>query len=360
MTRRAVVVGAGVLGAWTALELLERGWSVEVFDRCEPGTPSRADARILRYSHGPDLWQTRSAVRGIHGWHELRRRTGCDFLEERGVLLLVSDRNPGDWERHSRAALRGLGVPVQELDAAATRRRFPHINPDGLAFAVWEPTAGVIRAEAALRALHGLLAAHGSEGRRADCRPGPAERVLVEGTPLAADAVVWAVGAHAGQLFPGRVPIRAARQDSYRLSAGAAADTHPAWLDTGAELYGVPGTPDRTTKAVLDLETTGLETTGDAPGGLPARLHDYLGRRFPGTDRTVRHRETCAYAATDDDLPMLGRVPGTTTHWLIGGDGGAGFKHAPAWAGRLADVLDGLRPPPPRLSLDRHALKGTA
>jgi sarcosine oxidase len=354
MTRRAVVAGAGVLGACVALELLERGWSVEVFDRCDPATASRADARILRCSHGPDLWQTRSAVRGLHGWHELRRRTGCDFLEERGVLLLVSDGDPGDWERHSLASLGGLGVPVQELDAAATARRFPHIDPDGLAFAVWEPAAGVIRAELALRALHGLLAAHGSRPRRGDCRPGADERVLVDGTPLVADAVVWAVGPHAGQLFPGRVPIRPARQDSYRLGAGGGA-TEPAWLDLGAAMYGVPGTPGRPAKAVLDVEAT-----DHAPDGLPDRLDDYLGRRFPGTDRGLRHRETCTYAATADDTPVLGRLPGTATHWLIGGDGGAGFKHAPDWAVRLADALDGLRPPPSRLAVDRHPSKGTA
>ena len=356
MTRRAVVVGAGVLGACTALALRDRGWSVDVFDRGEPGTASRADARILRFSHGADEWWTRSAADGIAGWHALQRRAGAGFLEARGVLLLVSGANLGEWERHSVAAVRRCGVPVQELDPAATARRFPHVDPDGLAFAVWEATAGVIRAEEALQALHGLLAAHGGEVRRAECRPDPGEAVVVDGTPLTADAVIWAVGAQAGRLFPGRVPIRAARQDSYRLAGDPAAQTQPAWLDTGAELYGIPGAPGRTDKAVLDVEAT----LPPAPGPLPQRLDDYLRRRFPDLDRTVQHQEHCTYAATDDDIPMLGRLPGTGTHWLVGGDGGIAFKHAPAWAGRLADALDGLRAPPRRLAVDRHLSKGAA
>ncbi|MFI5933794.1 NAD(P)/FAD-dependent oxidoreductase [Actinoplanes sp. NPDC051494] len=356
MTRRAVVVGAGVLGACTALELLDRGWSVDVVDRGDPGTPSRADTRILRFSHGADEWLTRSAVAGIRGWHDLERRSGAGFIETRGVLVLAGDRAPGDWERDSVAQVRRCGVPVRELDPAATARRFPYLDPRGLAFAVWEPTAGVIRAGEALRALHELLAGHGGKVHRAGCRPGPDDTVLVDGTPLGADAVIWAVGAQAGQLFPGRVRIRAAHQDSYRLAGDPAADTRPAWLDVGAELYGIPGAPGRTTKVVLDVEAT----TAPAPGLLPSRLDEYLHRRFPDLDHTVRDQERCTYAATDDDVPVLGRLPGTGTHWLIGGDGGIAFKHAPAWAGILADALDGRRAPPRRLAVDRPSPKGPA
>ena len=157
MNRRAVVVGAGVLGACTALELVDRGWSVRIFDRFDLGCASRAEARILRFSHGADEWYTRSAVRGVDGWRRLQRRTGRVLVEERGALFFVSDDSGGEWERDSLATLRRLGVPVDLLSPAATASRFSHVDVAGLAFAVWEPTAGVIRARVAVEALHGLL-----------------------------------------------------------------------------------------------------------------------------------------------------------------------------------------------------------
>ena len=350
MIRRAVVIGAGVFGTCTAIELRDRGWSVQVFDRPDAGAASRADARILRASHGAHDWFTRSAIRGIDGWRRLGRRTGCEFIEERGVLLFVSDGNRGDWERHGAASLRRLGVPVAELSSEATASRFPHVDPQGLAFAVWEPTAGVIRAQAALRALHGLLESLGSAVQQADCRPGPGDAVLVDATPLSADAVIWAVGAQAPELFPGRIPVRTARQDSYRLADDREADAEPAWLDTGAELYGIPGAADRAPRAVLDVEADPASDPGSC--GMPERLNRYLSRRFPDLKRSVVRREACLYATTPDDMPVLGRLPGTATNWLIGGDGGIGLKHAPAWSTQLADALDGISSPSLRSAVD--------
>jgi glycine/D-amino acid oxidase-like deaminating enzyme len=56
-SRRLVVVGAGALGAWTALLARRAGWDVTLLDAwgvAHPRATSGDEARATRASHGAD------------------------------------------------------------------------------------------------------------------------------------------------------------------------------------------------------------------------------------------------------------------------------------------------------------------
>src|SRR5262245_29505572 len=55
--RRAIVVGAGVFGAWTAEHLQRDGWSVELVDQMGPANArasSGGESRMTRGTYGRD------------------------------------------------------------------------------------------------------------------------------------------------------------------------------------------------------------------------------------------------------------------------------------------------------------------
>jgi len=68
------VIGAGVLGAWTAFQLRRDGAEVILIDAHGPGnsrSSSGDESRIIRMGYGADEIYTRSAVRSLTLWQKL-------------------------------------------------------------------------------------------------------------------------------------------------------------------------------------------------------------------------------------------------------------------------------------------------
>src|ERR1700693_96720 len=73
-TYDVLVVGAGVFGAWTALQLARRGQRVLLLDAYGPGNSlasSGGESRIIRMGYGADELYTRWAMRSLVQWKEL-------------------------------------------------------------------------------------------------------------------------------------------------------------------------------------------------------------------------------------------------------------------------------------------------
>ena len=67
---------------------------------------------------------------------------------------------------------------------------------------LFEPEAGVLRAQRAVRALAAQAAAHGARVVRGRAAPDGAAVVLDDGARLEADAVVWACGGWLARALP--------------------------------------------------------------------------------------------------------------------------------------------------------------
>jgi glycine/D-amino acid oxidase-like deaminating enzyme len=360
--RSVVVVGAGTFGASLAWWLARSGWAVTLVDQFVPGDPrasSGGESRLIRCAHGSDADYTASARRARELWREVEAETREELLVECGLAWFA--HREGGWESASRVVLDELGVPVERLEPSAAARLFPALGTRDLAFVLWEPEAGVLRAQRAVRALVAAAVAHGARVERGRARP-EADRVRLEDArALEADVVVWACGGWLGTLFADLVSVRSTRQDLFFLAGGPAWRTPrtPGWVDYDRALYGTGDLDGLGVKAAPDAEGPPLAPDAELPEVDPAgerRVREYLATRFPPLAAApLVGARTCRYELTADSHFLAGPHPEHPSVWLVGGGSGHGFKHGPAVAERLAPALAGEATAPARWGLHHRS-----
>ncbi len=131
-TADVLVVGAGVIGSSTALELAKTGRDVLVLDKAGgPGHGSTsASSAIIRFTYSTvdgvaTAWESKFCW---EAWAEhLGLPDGPDLarFQRTGMLFLDSPLSP---RRRSVALLETVGVPVEELDAEQLQARYPALD----------------------------------------------------------------------------------------------------------------------------------------------------------------------------------------------------------------------------------------
>jgi glycine/D-amino acid oxidase-like deaminating enzyme len=388
MRRRAgnspdlVVVGAGVMGLWTALHALEMGRRVTVIDAFGPGDPrqtSSDETRITRASHGSDAVYTRWSRAALRAWVELGEAVGEALFVPCGVTWFAH-REDG-FETASERTLRGLGIPAEELSPAEIAARWPAIATAELAFGLFEPEAGVLKARAGIRAAAAALQARGGTLRVARVRPGQAsgDRLLDvladDGSRIAADAFVFAAGPWLPRLFPDLIGalISVTKQDVIHLGPAPGDDRFdaahfPAWIDFDEAIYGIPAIDGHGPKVPPDAYGRAWDPdTEDRIVDVEsvATVRGYLARRVPDlANLPVTESRVCQYESTPDTHFVLDRHPDLANVWIAGGGSGHAFKQGPEIGRYVAALVDGRAPADgaedDRFSItrDRRALGG--
>jgi glycine/D-amino acid oxidase-like deaminating enzyme len=348
-----VIVGAGTFGASLAWTLARSGEQVTLVDQFEPGdsrASSGGETRLMRCSHGADADYTASARRARTLWRELEEESGEALYEECGMAWFA--RRGDGWEAASERVLKQLGIPTERVDPAGL---YPSVAGDDLAFTLFEPEAGVLRAQRAVRALAAQAGAHGAQIVRGVARPDRAAAVLDDGTRLEGDAVVWACGAWLAGLFTDLVSLRVTRQEVLFFDGGAEwAAGQPAWVDYDGAMYGTADIDGHGFKASLDHEGPPASPSDELPDGgdTEAAVRDYLSHRFPSlATAPLAAARTCRYELTPDTRFIASAHPDHERVWLIGGGSGHGFKHGPAMAELMAATLRDQAPLPARFGL---------
>jgi sarcosine oxidase len=353
--RSVVVVGAGVFGASLARECALRGWDVTLVERVAPGhvaAGSGDESRIIRCGHGADAWHAASARRAWALWHEIDPA----LVVPCGVLWFAH-REDG-WEIESERTLRALGIPCSRVDPAGC---FPSFAREDVAWGLWEPEAGVLRARDATRTLAAQAVAAGASLIFGDARPDGGGVVLGDGRRFEGDRVVWACGAWLPALFPGLVDLRVTQQDVLYFGADAAWRTPPVptWVDYDAAAYGVGDVDGRGVKVCSDVEGPPFDVDGDR---VPLVAHERRGRsllasRFPAlAGAPLVGTRVCQYELTTDTRFLIAPHPDHPERvWLLGGGSGHGFKHGPALAERVERWLSGEDEPEPMFALGPRA-----
>jgi sarcosine oxidase len=358
---RVVIVGGGTFGASLAWWLSGRGDEVTLVDQFEPGdsrATSGGETRLIRSSHGADADYARSARRARTLWRELEAETGTELMRECGVVWFA--HGDAGWEADSLRVLTELGIPAEREDVAVTARRFPSFTGDDLAWSLYEPEAGVLRAQTAVRALARAARGRGAEIVRAKAAPAGDAVALDDGRTLEGDRVVWSCGGWLAKLFPGLVSLTVTQQELCFLDGGPDWRSAPGWVDYDRATYGTGDVDDLGVKAAWDQQGPPLDPDADLPAGTPEieRLtRGYLRDRFPAlADAPLKDVKTCRYELSPDSHFIAAPHPEHASVWIVGGGSGHGFKHGPAMAERLAAAWDGHLELPPRFALgDRVA-----
>ncbi|KAL6925303.1 hypothetical protein ACHAPO_009010 [Fusarium lateritium] len=206
-----VIVGAGVFGLSTALELKNRGYqNVTVLDRYLPPVidGSSVDiSRVIRVEYA-DPFYGKMAREALDGW------TGqySDHFHQSGFVMLT-DKAGNSFAEQSKSANKSLGDTLEEYeDAHDIRKPFPAVQAklDGLK-AYYNKTGGWADAESSIRqlamecSLAGVSFVTGARGRVLSLRYSGRKVTgvnVAEGEPITAAQVILATGAWSNRLVP--------------------------------------------------------------------------------------------------------------------------------------------------------------
>lgn len=361
-----IVIGAGAVGSAALRAASEAGARVLGLEQYTPANPrgsSHGHSRIFRHAYfeHPDYVPLlRHATARLES---LERESGTRLLHRCGMLLMGPPGCPAVGGAIE-SALR-WGLPLDALDAAAVRSRFPWFDVPSDTHGAFEANAGIVRPEATVGAAIQCALARGAGlrlERRVDAVAEDDTGVSVmtpSGTQRAA-AVIIAAGPWASVLMPELRPLlRVTRVVQAWLEPrdGTDASPMPCWLfDRGPgqrAIYGLapdpmapnppngPPSPSRYPK--VGLHGSDLLVDPDR-GATPVTTADTdairaaYGSIAPSLAGRVVEAATCLYTMSPDEHFILGPRPGCRRTYFAAGLSGHGFKLAPALGDALVDL----------------------
>ncbi len=384
VAEKAIVVGAGIVGALTALELAERGSDVTLVESTgvAAGVSGGSLAALTNHLAG-DPEDLPFVVDSTRRWatlaEQLRDETGIDVEHAvSGQLSLIEAESDADAERSiahvggmvEREAAQGLEVELIAVEQA--REIVPGLAGSKVVGATWCPSDAKINALLACRAVVNYAVQRGVELRldtpvRGIAAAGEGWQLSSDyGVKLEADSVVVAAGPWSASVLRDIEPLLLDRLKPKRAQCcvtqalprmiGPVVASISVGISTGyTQLH-----QTRSGQVMFNTVTE----TGDPrrpDGSLEDRVnHDFmvtsartLADLFPALSDTRLLRAWSACEAwTPDQRFMIGAVGDRPGLYVAAGDSGVGFLKAPMVARSVAALIHGEAPPHP---LDRYA-----
>jgi sarcosine oxidase len=326
-----IVVGAGIDGLATARALARDGVDVLLVEQFTIGHTrgsSHGRSRIFRLAYAEADW-VQLAQEAFVGWRDLEAETRTTLLDLHGLVELV---RPG--EDGSRRALEERGVAYELLTRSQIEERFPIAVPDGFS-AIFQPDAGIARADLAQQAFLASLRRHGGrvlQGTRIDSLSDLDARAVV------VTAGSWARGLLAREGIELPVVVTRETVGYFHLESErpipSVVDLKP-----GARGHGTYALHDPEHGLKIGIHMSGPVADPDEEGApepaLVELIREAAVRWFPAADPEPAELDTCLYTTTDDErfiLERRGRI-------VVGSAcSGHGFKFAPAVGEKLATL----------------------
>ncbi len=361
----AVVIGAGVFGAWTAHRLQRTGRSVALLDVYGAGnsrSSSGGESRILRMGYGREEIYTRWSLASLRLWIELFEQVNQpELFQKTGVLWTPAADDAST--ALTLGTLEKCGVVFQFLTQAELTARFPQVRYSSERVGIFEPESGVALARRAVCAVVEDAIRNGVDYfREAALAPDGAEVRTKSGRVLRASTFVYASGPWLPKIFPeileGR--IRPTRQEVFFFGTEPGdrrfTPPHmPAWLDFTDErgAYALPDIENRGFKLAFDRHGPPFDpdTSDRLADGLEA-ARAFLAERFPAlAGAPLVESRVCQYENTSSGDFLIDRHPDFSNVWLVGGGSGHGFKHGPMVGEHVTALIDGSASVEARFSL---------
>ena len=349
-----VVLGLGVMGASAVHQLAGRGVRVLGLDANQRGHvlgSSHGRSRIIREAYYEAAEYVPLVQRAFIQWRELEEETGLDLLLMTGCLNIG---RPGTQVVDGViASARRHGLPSEVLPSDAMRSRFPAFALPESHVGVYQPTAGVLNADACVGALVDASVARGATIRHGELvnnwEP-DGDGVIVRtpsGTIRAQKLVITAGPWSASVLADLGLPLQAVRQYVVHFDPQAPERFSPPgfpafiWDVAEGEVYGIPYLPG-----------SGFKVGGHDPGEPctpeTARrtvtaeeienVRSIFERCLPGCATTMSMAATCLYTVTPDRHFIIDRHPEHPQVSYAAGFSGHGFKFGPTIGEVLADL----------------------
>lgn len=363
-----VVVGLGAMGAAVTFHAARMGTRVLGIDRYDPphGLGStKAETRITRLAVGEGPQYLPFVRRSHEIWRAIEVETGIELLHECGGIIITEQvPTPGQrWEDFvvETARIAGeAGIDFEVLSPTDVRAAHPRLVVPDDRNAGFEPTAGLVMAEQAVRAQLDLAARSGAELRNDELvtRITPHDdHVLIEtdkGT-YGASNVVLATGPWFPELAS---PTHAAmvevtRQVVYWFEVddldAFTTNSIPfvMWIAQRDEDYiGLFPSPPGGTPAVKILGEQFLQTTNPniversvSQAEIDTFYDTHVAPKFTGITRNCLRAEVCLYTNTADDHFLIESDPRSDRITVMSPCSGHGFKHSTALGEAVAQQI---------------------
>ncbi|MCI4350710.1 MAG: FAD-binding oxidoreductase [Thermoplasmata archaeon] len=344
---RTVIVGAGIVGLFTAYHLLRAGAGpVLVLDRgfLSSGASGRNGGGVRQQ------WETRATVRLAREAVAAYRRFGADFgyniwFRQGGYLFLGGTDADMARLRKVNEVVRSEGLDARLLDPAGVIRIAPELNPTGIAGGAFLPTDGTLYpfpavwgVYEAVRRLGGEVVL-GLEARGVRTDAGRVVGVTTDAGEVTTGHVVNAAGGWSAE-FAARaglsVPNVASRHEIL------ATEPLKPFLDPMIVRLGDGLYFSQTMRGEI-VGGLSLPHPPGTEGGMPTspEFLRAFARAMVGLVPALRHLGVLRawsgfYDDTPDGLPVIGEDPRLPGFVQANGFGGHGFMLAPATTLRVA------------------------
>ena len=358
-----IIVGAGINGITSAIELRSRGHKVLLIDPGPLPHPLAASTDIskaVRAAYGGDEEYTELAERSISLWRKWNQEFGVKLYHEVGFLFVRQQTmQPGDFEYESFKILERRGHKIERINSAKLHKRFPAWNAERYHDGFLDRQAGYVESARVVATLVARAKSLGVELRegntfaRLDEGDGRVQGiVLSDGRRIAGDAVIVAVGAWTPYVLPfTRKFFRATGQPVFHLKPREPELFAPKRFPIfGADIsttgyYGFPIGREGVVK--IANHGPGREMSPDSPERVVAteeeeNLRDFLSGSFPAlADAPIVYTRICLYCDTHDGDLWIAPDPERPGLIIATGDSGHGFKFAPVLGEMIADATEG-------------------
>lgn len=360
-TYDVIIIGGGIMGCSSALQLAQRGVKVAVFDKDTIGAgPTGKSSAIIRQHYSNEL-TARMAVHGLRVFQNFDERVGGEAgFTQSGFAVMVEAKDREGLEANV-ALQRRVGIETELLSAEALREIMPGIETGDLVSVAYEPESGyadpylTVTAYASAARRHGATIYQEREVTGIRFQGDKVAGIDTTDASFSAPIVLncaGAWGAQVSRLAGVEVPIDSCRVQVafFRRPPGHEAP-HPVVADFINATYFRSETGGLTLVGLVDPAEVDAVVN---PDGYKEYLDDdfileageRLVRRYPAMERSeTTGGYASLYAITPDWHPVIDELPAGSGCYICSGFSGHGFKLGPAVGVMVADLITGAADP---------------
>jgi len=360
-----LVVGAGIFGISTALELRKAGHSVCVLNPTLEPDPLAAGtdiSKVIRMEYGSDeeyLEMTRESMKTWREWNELFGET---FYHEGFYLLLSAQALDSDEDTYEKVSYQNVikrGLPLEKIGYEEFKTRFPAYNPEAFKEGCFNKEGGYVESGRIVHRLNlyaheiGIeVIAEAAESILIENSQAVGAKTVKGNTIYAAHTIVCA-GNFTPYLLPDLKPymkitghpvfhLKPSNPELYeteRFPVFAADIANTGW-------YGFPLHPRekvvKVAKHGLGLELDPAKDKREVYESDIAELREFLSATFPDLAKApIVYTRRCCYTDTLDGHFWIDQHPEINGLSVGSGGSGHGMKMGPVVGQIIAAVAQG-------------------